>query len=287
MSDSSTTVSVVIRVRNEAGYLRKTLAALAAQSGPPLQVVVVDNESTDGSRQVALSAGAIVLHLPRLEFTYGRALNMGIEAATSEIVVLLSAHSLPVGPHFIQNALLPFDDPRVAAVRCLHASNRTELETWATPVTLSWPVELGEVIEKGPIACGCAIRRSVWALQPFNEKLRSVEDKFWAYEVLKRGHLISSSAAAYLYMRDVGVLDKVRKLNVDRLAYYEHTGKVFEGHPNLRDLLVDLFYALPRRALRGAVQDILLCLMVKTVPWQARYESVRSKQRVGTLAGNR
>jgi GT2 family glycosyltransferase len=43
-------VDVVIVVRNHAGTLPATLAGLAAQSVPPARVVVVDNASTDGSR---------------------------------------------------------------------------------------------------------------------------------------------------------------------------------------------------------------------------------------------
>jgi GT2 family glycosyltransferase len=45
-------VDVVVVARNHAGTLAATLAGLAAQSAPPARVVVVDNASTDGSRDV-------------------------------------------------------------------------------------------------------------------------------------------------------------------------------------------------------------------------------------------
>jgi len=46
-------VDVVVVVRNHAGTLAATLAGLVAQAAPPARVVVVDNASTDGSRDVA------------------------------------------------------------------------------------------------------------------------------------------------------------------------------------------------------------------------------------------
>ena len=46
-------VDVIVVVRSHAGTLAATLAGLAAQAAPPARVVVVDNASTDGSRDVA------------------------------------------------------------------------------------------------------------------------------------------------------------------------------------------------------------------------------------------
>ncbi len=278
MADANAPVSIVIRVRNEGRLLRKTLAALNAQDGPPLEVIVVDNESTDDSSEVAREAGAIVLTLPRSEFTYGKALNVGISAATSDFVVLLSAHSLPVGPNFIRLAVKPFENPAIAAVRCVHISNRQEVEQWANQSTLTWPAELTDVVARGPVACGCAIRRSVWAQLPFNEDIKAVEDKFWAAEALKLGYLITSSPAIYLYMQEFSFLGYIRKLNKDRLCFYQHTGRSFAGHPTTRDLWVDLFYTLPRRALRGMVQDLLLAFAVTSVPLQAWYLKLQSRR---------
>lgn len=277
-------VTVVIRVLNGAGYLRKTLAALRAQQGPPPQILVVDNESDDGTAQVAIDAGVEVINLPRREFTYGKSLNIGIGAATGEFVVILSAHSLPVGTHFLADAVAPFQDPLVAAVRLLHACNRAEIESWMEPATTTWPVTMSKLANRGPIGCACAVRRSVWADHPFDERIRSVEDKFWARTVLENGYRVADSSAVYFYMRDHTMVNYARKMNKDRLAYYEQTGHRYQGHPQIKDLCADLFYALPRRTLRAAIQDILLAAMLQTIPLQAWFH--RRKTRSGAAAAS-
>jgi glycosyltransferase involved in cell wall biosynthesis len=56
-------VSFVIPVRNDATRLRRCLATVTANDYPPdlLEILVVDNESTDESAQVGIEAGATVL----------------------------------------------------------------------------------------------------------------------------------------------------------------------------------------------------------------------------------
>src|ERR1019366_10558958 len=98
----SGSISVVIRVRNEGPALRTVLCALEAQDVKPLEIVVVDNASTDDSRIAAQQHGAKIVEMPQGEFTYGRGLNMGIREAKGEFICILSAHSLPIGRDFLR-----------------------------------------------------------------------------------------------------------------------------------------------------------------------------------------
>lgn len=86
-------LSVVIPARNEEDYLEHTLAALAAQTLPPLEVIVVDNGSTDNTAQVAKAAGAKVVFCE--EPGVARARQMGLEAAKGTWVASTDADSLP------------------------------------------------------------------------------------------------------------------------------------------------------------------------------------------------
>lgn len=88
----STRVSVVIPCLNEAENIHKcvcsALAALAA-GGLQGEVVVVDNDSEDGSADLAEQAGARVIHEPRRG--YGSAYLAGFAAAKGDYIVMADA----------------------------------------------------------------------------------------------------------------------------------------------------------------------------------------------------
>jgi rhamnosyltransferase len=268
---SSPAISVVIRVRNEGPALHRVLSALEAQDLEPLEVVVVDNESSDGSRAVAEQHGAKILQISRPDFTYGRALNMGIRHARGEFVSILSAHSLPIGPGFLRSAVAPFCDEKVAAVRCLSVTSRNEMENWTQPTMLEWPLELETVVSSAPVNCASMIRRSVWEQIPYDETLASVEDKFWAFQVLKSGYRTCNSTAVYLYLRDFGFSDKVRILHRDRVEFFRKTGRQWQEPPvSMVRLLSNAFYNIPRRAFRASIFEATLYACLKTIPYRTK-----------------
>ncbi len=82
-------VSVVIPCLNEAENIEQCVAAARAAldaNGIPGEVVVADNDSDDGSRELATAAGARVVHEPRRG--YGSAYLAGFAAARGEFIVM-------------------------------------------------------------------------------------------------------------------------------------------------------------------------------------------------------
>jgi glycosyltransferase involved in cell wall biosynthesis len=264
--------SVVIRARNAAGYLGKVLDALTLQSVQPREVVVVDNESTDGSGEIAERYGARVVPIAKSDFTYGRALNMGLRECTGEVVFCISSHSLVLGREFFRTALVEFANPEVAAVRCTIVSKTRDLESWTQQKVLRWPLDLYTIVENGPIASGCAIRRSLWEEVPFDETLEAVEDKLWAREVMKRGYIVVSSEAMYLHMRRRGMVEAIQIMTRERRAILRSTGETWPiPRPTLPKLLKALLISAPQAAVRLAVREILLYGYIKSIPLQARW----------------
>ncbi len=86
-------ISVVIPALNDAAMLKACLAALAAQSRPADEIIVVDNGSTDDTAAVALSAGARVVDQPVPGIFPATA--AGFDAAAGDLLARLDADSVP------------------------------------------------------------------------------------------------------------------------------------------------------------------------------------------------
>lgn len=87
-------VSIVIRTLNEREGLEGLFEDLGNQAfGSDSQVVVVDNESTDGTPEVAKTFGATLITIPRNEFTYPKSMNLGMEASDNNAVLLTVGHA--------------------------------------------------------------------------------------------------------------------------------------------------------------------------------------------------
>lgn len=89
------TFSVVIPAHNEEKYIGKCLEAIsrAAEKARPLEteVIVVANRCTDGTAEIARQHGAAVL--PNEDRSISAIRNMGVRAASGEIIVTIDADS--------------------------------------------------------------------------------------------------------------------------------------------------------------------------------------------------
>ena len=96
-------IGVVIRTLNESALIGRCLQMLDEQRGGfDLDVLVVDSGSTDATREIARDHGARIVELPPTQFDYSKALNLGIEEVSGELIVILSAHAIPVDAHMLE-----------------------------------------------------------------------------------------------------------------------------------------------------------------------------------------
>lgn len=92
-------VSVVIVNRNGAEHLRICLPSLRAQSYEPIEIIVVDNASSDGSAEVTKNAGAHWVGLPS-NIGLAPALNRGAAAAAGELLLFVN-NDMRFDPDFV------------------------------------------------------------------------------------------------------------------------------------------------------------------------------------------
>lgn len=107
-------ISIVIPVFNEAEYLKSCLDSIARQSIAPDEVIVVDNNSTDGSLQVAKACPFVrVITEKQQGVLYPR--NTGFDAAKSDIIGRIDADTrLP--ENWVERVLGIFGHLDIAAV---------------------------------------------------------------------------------------------------------------------------------------------------------------------------
>ncbi len=280
-SDNETPkLSIVIRCRNEAKSLRNTFAALNTQRSQfAWEVIIVDNESEDETQALCREFGARIVPISRREFTYGRAINVGIEAARGDLVMLLSAHALPIGSYFLQSAVAPFDDPMVAAARCLQIGNVRQISRWYQPKDIHYRSPEDQKLAEAsadwsgeyPAGGCCVLRRSVWEQVKYDEHLESNEDKHWASRVLAEGFKIRCCAEAiWLYTRQYGRRESWRRNNRQQMALYRLTGKAPLSWRSYFFLALRTFLAAPLVAVRYIADNLMWNTYLATIPWQAR-----------------
>jgi len=104
--------SVIIPAFNEEKLLPATLAALHEAmkvTNRPGQIIVVDNNSSDATAEIAKARGALVVFEPKNQIS--RARNAGAAAATGSFLVFVDADSL-VSAGLLESALSKLDGGR-------------------------------------------------------------------------------------------------------------------------------------------------------------------------------
>ncbi|MEM2870389.1 MAG: glycosyltransferase family 2 protein [Thermoplasmata archaeon] len=82
-------VTVIIPTINEEEGIARVLDSIPGFPGPDIEVLVVDTNSTDRTREIAMEKGARVIQEPRRG--YGRAYKTGFEHAQGDVIVTLDA----------------------------------------------------------------------------------------------------------------------------------------------------------------------------------------------------
>ena len=201
-------ISLVIRAWNEAPKLKALLEAIAAQDYTgSVELVVVDCGSTDGTLSIAKSAKAKIVHLAQAEFSYPKSLNIGIEAASNEVVAEMVAHALPIDKAWLSSGVRHLGDPSVAGVyapvKAVPKASPAERALYDPGYKWAKLQGVQEITKPGIGVFGATnivLRRSLWEQHPFDERYGAGgEDGEWATWVLEHGYKIICDPAFAVY----------------------------------------------------------------------------------------
>lgn len=124
-----TRLSIIIVSYNAAADLDRCLVSLAAAPTPDSEVIVVDNASTDGSRDVAARHVGVRLIALDSNRGFSAANNVGIRASSGELLLLLNSDTIvPAGAMAsLVRVLDAHADIAIVGPRLIDAEGRAEL----------------------------------------------------------------------------------------------------------------------------------------------------------------
>jgi len=182
-------VSIIIRTKNEERWITSCLQAVFDQDHKDIEVIIVDNYSTDKTVEKAKKFNVRVISTE--DYLPGKAINQGIRAAKGEIIVCLSAHCIPVNKQWLSHLIADLSDIRIAGVygRQEPMSFSSDFDKRDLLITFGLDKRV-QVKDSFFHNANSAFRRHLWEEIPFDEKVTNIEDRVWAEEVIKRGYQI-------------------------------------------------------------------------------------------------
>ena len=187
-----TIISIIIRTKNEEKWIGPCLDAIYNQEvDADVEVILVDNESTDHTVKIAKRLGIKKL-IQITDFIPGKALNDGIRASKGDYIVCISAHCVPKSNKWLSILLDNVNnDESIAGVYGRQL-----------PLSYTDPIDKRDLliifgqdkrIQKKDYFfhnANSMISRKIWEKFPFSEEVSNIEDRVWGKQVIEAGYKI-------------------------------------------------------------------------------------------------
>lgn len=196
--DQVPSVTVVIPAHNEQTFIQRCIASVKQTGWPAdrLEVLVIDNRSTDNTAALAASSGARVV--TQNTGRIGAIRNAGLKAARGDFIAYVDGDCTVAGKWLHSSVALFQANSEVGAVGgpCLSPADGT----WVERAMAAWRLSRQGVARVESLATSSFIaRRDVLnAAGMFDESLRSGEDDDMSRKIRSQGLMLLSASDCYV-----------------------------------------------------------------------------------------
>jgi glycosyltransferase involved in cell wall biosynthesis len=226
-------VTILITCYNTGRFLRAAVDSALAQDYKPLEVVVVDDGSTDNTPEIMGSYGTQIKSLRQENKGCAGARNAGLGISTGEVVIILDSDDLLLPGAVAAKVKLLQSEPNVGLVTSVAGYIDEKGDPIPGAVDLKPPYPNGvsyiDAMHRipGPIS-GWAIPRKVLdEIGHFDSSLRAVEDYDICLKILARHKCLCDPEIRMLYREVPGSLSR------DHSHNYDHIRRVIKKHRSL------------------------------------------------------
>lgn len=229
----SVQVTVAVPVKDRRERMLRCLDALLALDHPSYEILVLDNESTDGTAEACRERAASAAVPVRVEVvggTVGAVRNHGARTGRGEIIAYTDSDCMPE-PAWLREGVKPFADPGVGVVCGRTLPEHPPEHGWfATIEVTEWSGRFE--------SCNVFFRREAFAATPgFDEEI----GHFW--EDVAAGRAMLREGWGYAWAGDAVVRHDMTYpgflWHLKRVQRHANAARVVRRYPEIRD---ELFY---------------------------------------------
>jgi len=260
--------SIIIRTYNEERHIGKLLDGIEKQILEPginVEVIVVDSGSTDSTVYIAMRMGAKVIKIEKNNFSFGKALNIGCKNSNGEVLIFASAHVYPVYNNWVSILLNQFKNKDVAIAYGRQIGNE-KTHFSEHQIFSKWFPSISDFDQNHPFCnnANCAIRKSVWENQPYDELITGLEDLDWANKIKAKGYkIVYLSDAMIVHIHEESYFKIKNRYEREAIAFKKIYPTAKFNKWNfinlfLSNVVFDLYYAVKKRVIFQQAINITL-----------------------------
>ena len=194
--------SIVIRTYNEAKHLPDLLRKISEQKKCRVEyeIIIVDSGSTDDTLAIAKQFDARIINIKKEDFTFGRSLNYGCDAAKGDYLVFISGHCIPKHDDWLERLVEPLDNENIAYTYGRQIGNGESRFSECQLFNKYFP-SVSAIPQDGFFCnnANAALKKEIWKQFPFNESLTGLEDMELARRLVSKGYMLAYVAESPVY----------------------------------------------------------------------------------------